>query len=30
MPSVEPIAGLELTALRARPELRSRVGSLTD
>nr|XP_054365514.1 phosphoglucomutase-like protein 5 [Mirounga angustirostris] len=28
-PSVEPIVGLELTTLRSRPELRSRVGSST-
>ena len=30
MPSVEPDVGLELTTLRSRPELRSRVGCLTD
>ena len=27
MPSVEPKAGLELTTLESRPELRSRVGT---
>ena len=30
MPSVEPNMGLELTTLRSRPVLRSRVGCLTD
>lgn len=30
MPGVEPIMGLELTTLTPRPELRSRVGHLTE
>lgn len=30
MPSVEPNAGLQLTTLRSRAELRSRVGCLAD
>ena len=30
MASMEPNVGLELTTLRSRPELRSRVGRLTN
>ena len=30
MPSMEPDVGLDLTTLRSRPELKSRVGRLTE